>query len=234
MSPLQEEFLFNAFKKLYSGFPSGQHVHDNEPDYIIYSNTKTIGVELTQIFIDNYIDASVNEKRKESLRSLLGNSLCEKLDQIILFKFVLSIDFSKKDFSTNKIAGIVSACETYFISIKFPTQEFTSIDIDNFGQLPDEIESINFFKYPSLKKSFFSESAGGVLPELTLQHLQAILNKKEKALKKYKICNEQWLLIEEGTFLSDSFGDVLVQEFFTDFNKVFLYRHAKGELVQLK
>src|SRR5699024_8448256 len=117
--------------------------------------------------------------------------------------------------------------------IRFP-REFSSLDFDNIGQLPKYIKNINLFYYPSLQESFFSHTAYGVLPNLTLRHLQIILDKKHKALRKYKQCDEHWLLIEEGTFLSDSFGRILVEEFNTDFHRVFLYRHAKNEIVQLK
>lgn len=234
MSDSEEEYIFNAFKRLYPDFPSGQYIHADRPDYIISSANRTIGVEITQIFIDNYLNESINEKRKETLRGLLGDSLCEKLDLIVPFRFVLSIDFGTKNFSRNEINKIVSGCETYFKSIQFPTQDLKSIDFENFGQLPEEINSINFFKYPSLKKSVFSEHAGGILPDLTQQHLQVILDKKEKSLKKYKACDEYWLLIKEGTFLSDSFGNISVDSVNTTFDKVFLYRNAKGEFIQLK
>lgn len=164
---------------------------------------------------------------------MFGDELCKMVEQIVPFMFVLSIDFSLKRFSQNEIGRVALDCVNYLKVAQFP-KEFVSIDIENFGQLPDEIDSINFFHYPSLQKAFFSQSAGGVLPDLTLKHLQVILNKKHRALKKYQNCDEHWLLIEEGTFLSDSFGDISIEEFKTDFQNVFLYRHAKGEIVQLK
>jgi len=164
---------------------------------------------------------------------MLGDKLCEHLEKILPFNFILSIQFGSKDFSKNEVDKIVLDCSNYLRTVQFP-KDFTSLDIDNLGQLPDEIETINFFHYPFAKKPFFSESAGGVLPDLTIQHLQIILDKKHKALKQYKRCDEHWLLIEEGTFLADSFGDISIEEFETEFHKVFLYRHAKGELLQLK
>jgi hypothetical protein len=233
MTRSQEDYVFNAFKDLYSKFPAGQCIRGEQPDYIIDTLDKIIGVEITQIFVDNYMNTSINQKRVESLQGMFGEKLCEKLEQIVLFKFVLSIDFSSEDFSQNETDRIVLDCVKYFKTVQFP-KEFVSIDVDNFGQFPDEIDSIYFFHYPSLQNSFFSQSAGGVLPDLTLQHLQVILDKKHQALQQYKQCDEHWLLIEEGTFLSGSFGDISIEEFETDFQSVFLYRHAKGEIVQLK
>lgn len=233
MTRSQEDYVFKAFKNLYWKFPAGQCVRGEQPDFIINTVDKIIGVEITQIFVDNYIHNSINQKRVESLQSMTGEKLCEKLEQIVPFKFILSINFSSKQFSQNEIDRIVLHCINCFKTVQFP-KEFGVIDIDNLGQLPDEIESINFYHYPSLKHPFFSQGAGGVLPNLTLQHLQVILNKKHQSLKQYKQCDEHWLLIEEGTFLSDSFGDISIEEFDTNFHSVFLYRHAKGEIVQLK
>ncbi|MGV8879205.1 MAG: hypothetical protein ACOH2A_09255 [Sphingobacteriaceae bacterium] len=233
MNRSQEDYIFHAFKDLYNKFPVGQCIRGEQPDYIINTVDKIIGVEITQIFVDNYINPSINQKRIESLQVIFGDKLCEKLEQIIPFKFVLSVDFSLKGFSQNEIDRIVLNCVNYLKTIQF-SNEFVSIDVDNFGQLPDAIDSINFFHYPSLQKPFFSQSAGGVLPDLTLQHLQIILNKKHKALKQYRRCDKHWLLIVEGTFLSDGFGDIFIEEFESDFQNVFLYRHAKGEVLQLK
>jgi hypothetical protein len=230
----QEEYVFKAFKKLYSRFPAGECIRDEQPDYIVYGADSVIGIEITQIFIDNHIDSSLNEKRMESLQSMLGENLCDRLDPKVPFKFVLSIDFSKKGFAKSEIPLIVKSCETYVKQLHFPQQDFNSIDLKNWGQLPDQIENLNLFKFPSLKKSLFSEVAGSVLPELTEKNLQVVLTKKGKALKQYKACDEHWLLIEEGTFVSDSFGDIAVNRLDTNFNKVFLYRHSKGQVVQLK
>ena len=234
MTRSHEEYVFKAFKELYHDFPVGEYIRDEQPDFVIKTGNKLIGVEITQVFIDNYLNTSLNKKRKENLHKLFGENLCKKLSLIIPYKFVLSIDFSKeKDFSTNQIDCITLACDKYFRSFHY-TAESTSLIIENSGQLPEEIGIIELYKFPSLRKSFYSESAAGIIPDLTMQHLNVILNKKDKALKNYRRCDEHWLLIEEGTFIADSFGDVLIDKFSTDFHKVFLYRHSMRELIQLK
>ncbi len=168
------------------------------------------------------------------MQNKLGNELCEKLKQILPFKFVLSIDFSLKDFLKNKIDNIVSDCIVFLKKIKVSKIYNLTMIIENYGQLPEEIETINIFHYPTQQTTFFSHCAGGVLPDLTLKHLQEILNKKHKVLQQYKVCDEYWLLIQEGYFLADSFGDITIQSFETKFNKVFLYRYSKEEIIQLK
>ena len=186
MTRSQEEFVFCAFKELYHDFPVGEYIRGEQPDFVIHTVNKLIGVEITQVFIDNYLNPRFNKKRKESLHKKFGDNLCEKLIPIIPFNFVLSIDFGVRDFSTNEIDIIITDCGKYFRYAQFP-DDLIKLNIENIGQLPQEIESVELFKFPHLKKSFYSESAVGVMPDLTLKHLSTILEKKGKALKKYRL-----------------------------------------------
>lgn len=234
MSPAQEKYIFESFKELYKDFPEGTINQSDKPDYIIALPNKTIGVEITQVLIDNDIDSRLNEKRRESLKRQLGQVLCSKLEAIVTFKYLLSVDFSDTDFASNEINQIVKACETCIHGLQFPEHDVTSVDITNYGQLPAAIDNLNFYYYPKLKESFYVETAGGAVPNLTTKHLQIILNKKESSLKNYQLCDEYWLLIEEGTFKSDSFDAVEVDDLITTFTKIFIYRHSNNEIVQVK
>ena len=230
----REKYVFESFKELYNDFPEGVIIPGEKPDYLINSNDRIIGVEITQVFIDNFIGSELNEKRKENIRSMLGDLLCNKIKTVVPYKFVLDIEFSNKDFSTNHIERIALACEEYIRLIEFPKEIIESFDIENYGQLPDEIININLLYFPSLDKSFFSEISGGVVPNLAQRHLKCILDKKEAALKNYRFCHEYWLLIKEGTFYSDSFNKIDIEEIETTFEKIFIYRHSQRKVVQLK
>ena len=52
--------------------------------------------------------------------------------------------------------------------------------------------------------------------------------------KNYLPCDEFWLLIVEGSFYSDAFKDVSVKVPTTTFARVFIYRVAESEVVQIK
>lgn len=234
MTQSEEDYYFNAFKDLYCKLPIGEYIRCEQPDYIIKTADKVIGVEITQVFTDNYIDKNNNKKRTEVLRRMLGQRLCERMAKIVPYNFVLSIDFSSKIFSQSEIDKIVRNCIRYLTGIPF-VKNHRPIDVFNFGDLPNEIDKMNIFYYPSLKKPFFSETDSGILPDLSPQHLQVVLDKKHKALKKYRQCDEHWLLlIVLETYLSDSFGDISIPQFETEFQRVFLYRYAKKKIVELK
>lgn len=234
MNRSQEENILNAFKNLYSEFPPGACIHGEQPDYVIISNNRSIGIEITQIFIDNHLDSVFNLKRTENLQRQLGENLCTELSKFLPFKFILLIDFSTVKFSTNKISKITSDCIAYLKDLRLTGKESYQIEIDNHGQMLDEIESIRLCQYHNMLESSYSEIAGDVLPLLTMKNLKAVLEKKEQALNKYRECHEHWLLIAEGNYRSDSYSDVSVGVVATTFDKVFLYRHAHGEILVLK
>jgi hypothetical protein len=228
-----EKFVFDCFRNSYTDFLNGELIHDDKPDFIIKLNEKIIGVEVTQIFVDNLINNSSKIKEKEVLQGFLGDRLCEKVSLFIPFKFVLSIDFSDRIFYKNDIDRIVHSSEKYLKQIKFSEQSFTQ-SIENLGQLPDEIDYLYFIRNDKLNFSRYCYSDGAILPTLRLQNLKAILQDKEEALKGYKKCDEYWLLIEEGAFPSDSFGDISIKKFQTIYDKVFLYRKAHAQTIRLK
>jgi hypothetical protein len=234
MNNAEEKYWFEKFKESYKGFPNGNIIHCDKPDFIIQSDRKAIGVEVTQIFKDNTIHSSLNAKRKESLNSMLGNALCDKLQLLIPRGFCLDIYWSKKGFSNCDIHRITEACVRQIKQLQYPTENYVSFDIVNNGQLPEEIMDISFMNFHHLDKPFFVISNSGIVGTLTTEHLKVVLDKKEKALKNYTDCSKFWLLIIEGSFLSDSFSEVNVQLPATTFSKVLIYRVAEKQVVQLK
>ena len=101
MPPSQEKYIFESFKKLYKNFPEGTITQSDKPDYIMALSYTTIGVEITQILIDNDIDSSLNEKRKENLRRQLGQVLCSKVEPLVTFKYLLGVNFSDTNHAMN-------------------------------------------------------------------------------------------------------------------------------------
>jgi hypothetical protein len=234
MNNAEEKYWFEKFKESFKDFPDGHIIHRDKPDFIIQLDNKTIGVELTQIFKDNTVDSSLNEKRKESLRSMVGNTLCDKVQSLIPCGVCLDINWSKKDFSKGDIDKITDACVKQIKQLQYPTENYVSFDIVNNGQLPEEIIDISIMNFHHLDKPYFVNSNSGVISRVTTEHLKVVLDKKEKAVKNYTNCSEFWLLIIEGSFLSDSFNKVDVQLSTTTFSKVLINRMAEKQVVQLK
>jgi hypothetical protein len=234
MERQHEKYILDQFRVLFSDFPIGEIIHTDKPDFLIKVDNKTIGIEHTQIFNDIHIDDKNNNKRKESIRRMVGNSLSKKLGLIFPRTFILSIDFSEKEFANNDITRIVSHCFESLREFDFTKFESDSIDFENVGQFPDEINKFNVFMCDKLYSSFYSESAGGGVPNLTDFYLNRVLSKKDKALEQYQFSDEYWLLIESDSFYSDAFNEIQLSTIETSFNRVFIYRHNRHEVIILK
>lgn len=229
-----EKLFFKEFRKFYSGFPVGEIQPTDKPDYIINTGDKKIGIEITQLFVDSLDGKQSNKKRLEILQNQLGEKLCRELESLIPFKFVLSIQFSDFDISLNKIDSIITKCVNHIKTIR-GLGKFESFSVENEGDLPDELLSIEIRYGSSLSKSFFSYVGSAILPDLSSEHIQSILNTKHKKLTDYQECNEHWLLIVEDIYLSSSFGENNVKSVKSDFDKVFLLRRFKDEkIIELK
>lgn len=234
MGSRHEKYILDNFRELFINFPEGDVIPSEMPDFLVKSDIKTTGIELTHIFNDIHIDGKNNEKRRENIRRMVGDSLCEKLKLIIPYTFILSINFSRKEFVTNDISRIVSESIQSLCEFHFVTSAIASVNFENIGQLPNEIDQINVQRYDKMDSSFYSESAGGAIPNLTELHLAGVLSKKEQALKSYQYCDEYWLLIESDSFYSDAFNEIKLGRIETSFDRVFIYRHNKREVTTLK
>ncbi|CAA7196801.1 hypothetical protein [Chryseobacterium potabilaquae] len=239
----EEKQIFESFQKAYDDFPIGKCCPFEGPDYLIYTAEKKIGIEITEIIFNNNPSNRKTTKETESLYNRIGNLLCEKLDEILNFKFILSINFNSDDF-TNKqkpkiskktISKIVETTINYFKEIKWP-DDCTNKDFDDWKRLPPQINNINIYKqFIEEEPSYYDESTGGALPSLTLEYLKSTLENKEKCLKKYSQCDEYWLLLfERGSSLSTSFKSIETFEVATTFDKVFIYRNSKDRVFKLK
>lgn len=229
-----EEFYLEVFRRFYPSFPNGEIVHSDKPDYIIDTGDKKIGIEITKFFVDNIDGKASKKKRLEILHNCLGEKLRKELESIVPFKFVLSVQFSKFDFSKNEVEPIVRKCVNHIKTIR-SLDRFDSIAVENEGDLPKEISSFEVKYAPSYSKSLYAYTDSAILPDLSLELIQNILDNKHKKLINYQECNEHWLLIVEDGFYSSRFGENYIESLESDFDKVFLLRISKEEkIIELK
>ena len=149
MNNINDQYILEKVKELYTSFPSGTIKQSKSPDFIV-KGSRNVGIEVTQIFHNN--------------------------------------------FNSNIFKSSI---------------------------IPDKTTTQNHKE--------------GAIPNLKAEHLQLVLDKKEKAKKDYKECDEYWLLIQEGSFYDDSFEDIeITKPPHTSFDKVLLYRQSENLIVQLK
>lgn len=88
----KEKYILDRFKTCYHSFPEGEINKSEKPDFIIKSNKKGIGIEITEIFQDSHEGHSKYQQRSSNRH-----------------------DFSKKNHSrTTKVGRLHFSCFNTF------------------------------------------------------------------------------------------------------------------------
>lgn len=237
MNTNQEFHFLEKFKELYQDFPNGKIDKSEQPDFIISNEKGKIGIELTEVFQDSHLNNGQSKfQQLSSDRHSFTTDLINIIEQYISFTFHIAIHFNdfnhlKKSKKHIVLKKAFKSCINQTLNL----ENKKSITINDFQVLPEEINSITIGRYDGLDSSYDEKPEGGCVSDLTDVHLNEILKKKHKKLKKYQKCNQFWLLIKEGNYYAGSFAEVKVEnEFETDFDKIFLLRSNYNELIVIK
>ncbi|CAL2104467.1 conserved protein of unknown function [Tenacibaculum sp. 190130A14a] len=233
----REEFIFEKFKNSYKHFPLGKidKEHKDMPDFMLYSEGKKIGIEVTEVYQDSN-DKYSRLKQKFSDRQCFTELLIQELQELVNFKFELSILFNEHEYIKKSERSNISE-----ILCELVREEFIKLENKNEivckdqMMLPEQIVSIQILRFDELDESFYNNSEGGSIGALKDPHIESILLKKEKALLKYIDCDEQWLLISQGNGFAGYFvGTDIKPSFESNFDKVFLFKLGESKIIELK
>lgn len=251
MTESEEKYLFKLFSDNYNEMPLGTVEFDDKPDVILNLKTgERIGIELTECIYNQ------DMMMQSEFEIKFNQKVIAKLEDLLPFKFLLDVELDKNiPLKQNQIEatinGIVEVCLIEFINLNSnESRSVEQLDVDwnsapvevyqhfyNLGyrKLPKGILNIQISRFDGLSKSHHPESKGGVVPDFTAIQLNQILKKKEKSLKNYKPCTQQWLVICEGGDFYSYMKNIDVKENFkTSFDKVFLYKRWDSEVIILK
>ncbi|WP_411810667.1 hypothetical protein ACLB9Y_10310 [Chryseobacterium scophthalmum] len=231
--------------------PVGKYEMSDKPD-VIYttSDGKIIGIEITECIYNQIY------KGNREFQTKFNNDVIVQLESKLPFKFILDIELNNEfkikqssrkrvinelvEFCIKEFSSITSYIPIYFENLHIDLNE---IDVQNINQilaagyrnLPIEISNICLTRNDDIGNSTHSEIAFVMVPDFTDEYLNKILEKKNSALKNYKPCDEQWLLIIEDWDLYSYFKEINISDnIITDFNKVFMYRRLTSEVINIK
>jgi hypothetical protein len=231
----EEQWVFETFARIFPGGPITIFKRQESPDFIIEFEGKTIGVELTEIFQDSSTGHS-KLQQKSSDRENFTEELIQTIQPFVNFHFGVGIHFSefshiRKSDKQTLIQLLVQICLPRLSGI----QNHEHLELDFYNGLPQQIDSISFSRLDESDCSFNFKPEGGTVAILTSEHVLPTLIKKEKKLKSYIGCQEYWLVIREGNYYAGSFSESdPVISIKTSFDKVFLLRTKKSQLITLK
>ncbi|MGN7784470.1 hypothetical protein ACTJIJ_08085 [Niabella sp. 22666] len=232
----EEQWIFDSFIKAYRDADISAYFKTEAPDYIIKLKDLKVGLELTEIFQDS--DEKFSElQRNSSDWKTFTEGFITKLQPHIDFKFMVGIDFSrfhsiKKSEKHSVLSKLVESCVPKLKGL----QNREHLDLDYYDSVPEQIDSVHFSRYDALPESMNYQPEGGTVRELTSAVLQTVIDKKDKKLRTYSPCDEYWLLIREGNYYAGSFSDEIAEPLVitSAYDKVFLFRTRKNEIISLK
>ena len=232
----EEQWIFESFIEAYKDAEISDYFKNEAPDYIIKLNDRKVGLELTEIFQDS--DEKFSElQRNSSDWKTFTEEFITKLQPHIDFKFMVGIDFSrfhsiKKSEKHHVVSKLAEVCIPKLMNL----QNREHLDLDYNDNVPEQIDSIHFSRYDALPESINYQPEGGTVRELASAVLQTVIDKKDKKLPTYSHCDEYWLLIREGNYYAGSFSDEITEPLVirSTFDKVFLFRTKKNEVISLK
>lgn len=236
----QERFIMENFKECYNGFPNGILIQDEMPDFTITDGNIIIGIEVAEVFQDSHLDTGSRLKRLESTEDKFEKSLLEILQKRGKKKIALGVSFSNHHtFTMKQINNLVEECLPHCLEFIW-NHEKGNIRIINHPSvfrfpLPKEVNSIHIDILEPHIPSWNSNTQGGTVSNLELQHILPTLTKHQKAKAKYKPCTEYWMLIREGNYHAGSFQEVVIEiPIESEFDKVFIIRTREQKVIELK
>ena len=193
-----------------------------KPDILIQYGDKTIGLELTRLPNPHNPEQSIFTDFIKRICS----KLTEKINSegyLINGSLMLKYPNSKLNIKEeNKLVEyLFDQIKTDYDSLDYKKQYPPKWNLD----LMYPISTFMFNKVQNKELSQFTPSDSVILPFLTSEIIQDVINKKNKLLKGYKKFNENWLLIHFGHDFSDEFSQSWKNTLFeltSDFNRVYL------------
>ena len=234
---ITEKSVFEKFKNAYIDFPSGKIEHIDKPDFIIHSEEK-IGVEITQIFKDDYkTEKGSNFKKLEEITKRVSEEILILLEKKQIPKCYIIIHLNEKELAVSKNPSEIAEIffEEILRNIKLDNNNYI-LEITNYGHLRSIIDSYVIIFDEKIKNYEYIESyttVGSIIDNLKIQH---ILDKKEEAKKSFNKCDKFWLVIKSGELSADYFPSIQLttEKLRTTFDKVFILKHLENEIIEIK
>ena len=240
----RERAHLQRFRDNFAGIPEGEVVSSESPDFLIKSQPRWIGIELTEYHVQE-----PDEGWGSPMRALEGTedkvlwTASEQYQSKGLSPVVVSVLWHPHQALDRRRIPELAADLANLVQEHLP-ETGHSVTIRRrrhaaWRSLPQEVASLTVVRRKSISKNSWTSVRGAFVPTLTPPELQQIMwNKEAKVLSYRQQCREVWLLIvargfEPSTHV-DLGSEVEVHEFETTFDRVFFLHHADEYVAELR
>jgi hypothetical protein len=226
-----ESYFLNEFLKLHPGLNVDSVECSEEPDFLCHSSGRSIGIEVTRFFFSSsgaLPPQALSRYRREFGQRLRTNHAGAGLPPV-----TVSVHMLNDTNMTTKSGRIALEIALFdFVGRNIPPEgPHVSFDWNNLSEKLRGlgVHAISILRHPSLTKPFWSLSEGSFVPESKSPFIQAILDKKNPLVPRYrKKASEIWLLVVSGSeglhSILDFDHDILTATYKSAFDRLFVFR----------
>lgn len=234
-----EHWRLAHFQQQLASFPEGAVIPCEEPDFLISTPARTIGIELTELHRDVPPGAEPPQAQ-EALRHRTVKRAQELHQQSGLDPLHVSVHFSGSQLTRRDVEPLAQAVACT-VATRMPAKgEYVCIESDLLvpSRLPPEIAVIGAYNLPTASRSFFTAPGATWVVTLQPSDVERTLHAKDSKYTTYRRkCDEVWLVIGcNGEFMSTWFQEVERAASFnlhTSFDRVFLMSYFDQRLIEL-
>ena len=242
MTQDDEKWIFKRFQEIYSDCPKGEVHYVDKPDILVQTNTRKIGIEITEICRgERQSRKGSKEKSLAAYRNKIANQVLDVVNPLFPnVNFWIHIHFKDSPIRkerTNAIINIVIELILEKLENFEPRSKYEIFRIDEYKKIASEIYGITIVYHPKHKYKYAYGAAAGMIGNPTIESVKHIIDKKNRLLDQYQNCDEYWLLIAEG-LSPECLFDQIPKWNFKDYNcrftKIFILRLLNEDLIELK
>ena len=238
----RERAYLERFREKFADFPEGEVVSFEHPDFLIKTQSRRIGIELTEYHVQEPDEGWGSPMRaQEGPEDKVLRTASAQYQSKGLPAVAVHVHWnSHQVFSSRRVQELAADLADlvqgnlpepgHEAAIRHPHPAWRS--------LPQEVASLRIDRRINLSKNLWTSVHGAFVPTLTPSELQKIMRGKEAKVPTYRRqCREVWLLIVARGFEPSTHVDIGSEgesyRYESGFDRVFFLHHANEYVAEL-
>ena len=236
-----ELWRLERFKSFIPDFPIGRIEPTEEPDFLIYGDSRLVGIELTDLHRET-LPGQVPQQASEAMRNRVVARAKElyasRPQPPVLASFLLDDRVHIKKSEVEQLATEL----VDLVSQNVPKQN-SSAEVpagwDDMRQLPKVLRKLSVRRLDAVTKTFFSAPGATWVATISREDIERALASKAPKHAAYRTrCDEAWLAINADIESMATWFEFdlapLAEPFVAKFDRVFLVQHFGGKAHELR
>ena len=234
----RERKQLESFRRNCRDFPQGRIQSFERPDFLIRQslgkNKRIIGIEITEFYQPTTKGSVPRQARENVIREILQRAKLLHKTRGGPTLYVTAFFDKQTQLRMRQINGIAEKLTNIICDHPLKVGETTELHnpFDGSMDFPRAVDLLSIRRYASAKRALWYAPDSGFIPQMPIDALQELLNRKDKLLPVYRQhCDDVWLLIAYGFSVSSWFErtrEGLDHIYASRFDRVYLLETFEG------